>query len=166
MRFGIGYDIHPLVAGRKLMLGGVDIPFGSGLEGWSDGDVLTHAVIDALLGAAALGDIGSHFPAGDKAYRGISSLTLLSKTVAELLAGGWRINNIDATVLADEPRLSDFTGEIRKTLAQTLGIPVALVSIKAHSSNGLGIAPKGEAIAVYAIASIENTPKRPLRLRP
>ncbi len=162
MRFGIGYDIHPLVSGRKLMLGGVNIPYKAGLQGWSDGDVLTHAIIDALLGAAALGDIGSHFPPGNEEYRDIPSLILLSKIVTELFEAGWQINNIDVIILADEPKLSGFTQGIRQTLAHTLGIPMAMISIKAHSSNGLGIAPKGEAIAAYSIASINNAPKKVL----
>ncbi|UCC90606.1 MAG: 2-C-methyl-D-erythritol 2,4-cyclodiphosphate synthase, partial [Dehalococcoidia bacterium] len=107
-RIGIGYDIHPLTQGRRLVLGGIDIPFGKGLSGWSDADVLTHAIIDALLGAAALGDIGSHFPPGEPQYKDISSLTLLERVRDELAENSWQVDSIDATIVAENPRLRDF----------------------------------------------------------
>src|SRR3990172_5674861 len=157
MRVGIGYDAHPLVAGRRLVLGGLEIPFDKGLDGWSDADVLTHAIIDALLGAAALGDIGSHFPSGDPAYKGISSLVLL-KTVKDRLAeNGWLIDNIDATVVAERPKLRDFIDRMRQQLSQTLGIQLSQVSVKASTSNGLGFEGRGEGIAAHAVALIRDS---------
>src|SRR4030042_6212739 len=111
LRIGIGYDIHPFVKKRKLVLGGVEIPFDKGLDGWSDADVLTHAIIDALLGAVALGDRGSHFPPGEPQYKDISSLTLLKEVKDKLAAKGWRIGNIDATVIAAEPKLAEFISQ-------------------------------------------------------
>jgi len=113
LRVGIGYDIHPLEAGRKLVLGGVHIPYDKGLSGWSDADVLTHAIIDALLGAAAMGDIGQHFPSGNPEYKDILSLILLEETKDMLLSDGWQLVNIDATVIAEEPMLSDYINHIR-----------------------------------------------------
>jgi len=157
MRIGTGYDAHPLVAGRRLVLGGIEIPFEKGLDGWSDADVLTHAIIDALLGAAALGDIGSHFPSGDPAYKGISSLVLL-KTVKDRLAeNGWLIDNIDATVVAERPKLRDFIDRMRQQLSQTLGIQLSQVSVKASTSNGLGFEGRGEGIAAHAVALIRDS---------
>ena len=156
MRVGIGWDAHPLSAGRKLVLGGTEIPFGRGLEGWSDADVLTHAVIDALLGAVAKGDIGQHFPPGMPEYKDISSLLLLAK-VRDLLAGeGWRVVNIDATVIAEQPRLAEFIPEIRQRLSRTLGIHINQVSVKASTANRVGSLGRGEGIAVYAVALIEG----------
>ena len=156
IRAGIGYDVHPLAAGRKLVLGGVEIPFERGLDGWSDADVLTHAIIDALLGAAALGDIGSHFPPGEPQYKDISSLVLLEKVSEELAANSWQVVNIDATILAESPRLRDFINRMRQQLSQTLGISIRQVSVKASTSNGLGFVGRGEGIAAYAIALIEG----------
>jgi 2-C-methyl-D-erythritol 2,4-cyclodiphosphate synthase len=156
IRAGIGYDVHPLVSGRKLVLGGVDIPFAKGLRGWSDGDALTHAVIDALLGAAARGDIGSHFPPGEAQYQGISSLALLEKVKEELAENGWQVVNIDATILAESPRLRDFIDRMRQQLSQTLGINISQVSVKASTSNGLGFIGRGEGIAACAVALIEG----------
>jgi len=156
MRTGIGYDVHPLVPGRKLVLGGVDIPFVKGLSGWSDADALTHAVIDALLGAAALGDIGSHFPPGESQYKDISSLVLLGKVREELAGSGWRVVNVDATILAESPRLRDFIDRMRQQLSQTLNINISQVSVKASTSNGLGFIGRGEGIAAYAVALIEG----------
>ena len=157
MRIGIGYDAHPLVKGRKLVLGGVEIPFGKGLEGWSDADVLTHAVMDALLGAAALGDIGQHFPPGEAEYEGISSLVLLDKVVEKLEEQGWRLGNIDATVVAEKPRLSEYIDDMRHALSHVLGIGIERVSVKASTNNGLGFIGRGEGIAAYAVAMIEKT---------
>jgi 2-C-methyl-D-erythritol 2,4-cyclodiphosphate synthase len=155
-RTGIGYDAHPLVAGRKLVLGGTEIPFGKGLDGWSDADVLTHAIIDALLGAAALGDIGSHFPPGDPDYQGISSLKLLEKAAGHLKAAGWLVTNIDATVMAEAPLLRDYIRPMRDSLCRTLDLNVNRISIKASTANGLGFIGAGEGIAAYAIATIEG----------
>ena len=154
MRVGIGYDVHPLAVGRKLVLGGVYIPFEKGLIGWSDADVLTHAVIDALLGAAALGDIGSHFPPGEPKYQGISSLILLEKVRDKLAENGWRVVNIDATIVVEKPRLREYIAEMRQQLSKVLGMSASQVSVKASTSNGLGFVGRGEGIATYAIAQI------------
>jgi len=156
MRAGIGYDAHPLVGGRKLILGGVEIPFARGLSGWSDGDVLTHAIIDALLGAAALGDIGTHFPSGDPKYKDISSLVLLGEVKKKLQKTGWRVGNIDATVVAESPKLRDFIEPMRQKLSKALGVAASQISIKASTGNGLGFAGRGEGIAAYAIVIIES----------
>jgi 2-C-methyl-D-erythritol 2,4-cyclodiphosphate synthase len=154
MRVGIGYDVHPLVKGRKLVIGGVEISFNQGLDGWSDADVLTHAIIDALLGAAALGDIGSNFPAGEAQYKDISSLALLKTTGNKLAAQGWHIVNIDATIFAEEPKLAGFIDQIRQNLSQTLAIEPEKVSVKASTANGLGFVGQGEGMAALAIALI------------
>ena len=156
MRVGIGYDVHPLAQGRRLVLGGVDIPFDKGLDGWSDADALTHAVIDALLGAAALGDIGSHFPPGEPQYKGISSLVLLKMIGDKLAEDGWRIANIDATILAEKPRLRDYIDRMREQISKMLGIDISQVSVKASTSNGLGFVSREEGIAAYAVALIEG----------
>ncbi len=156
MRIGIGYDVHPLTQGRKLVLGGVDIPFDKGLSGWSDADVLTHAIIDALLGAANLGDIGSHFPPGEPEYKDISSLVLLKRVKDKLAEEGWQIENVDATIVAEQPRLRDYIDRMREKVSQTLGIALSQVSVKASTSNQLGYIGKGEGIAVYAVALIEG----------
>ena len=156
MRIGTGYDAHPLVTGRRLVLGGVEIPFGKGLDGWSDADVLTHAIIDALLGAAALGDIGSHFPPGDPEYKDISSLALLKKVRDRLAENGWLIDNVDATVVAEQPKLRDLIDRMRQQLSQTLGIQISQVSVKASTSNQLGFAGRGEGIAAHAVALIRG----------
>jgi 2-C-methyl-D-erythritol 2,4-cyclodiphosphate synthase len=154
MRVGIGYDAHPLVKGRKLVLGGVEIPFDRGLGGWSDGDALTHAVIDALLGAAALGDIGRHFPSGKPEYKNISSLKLLKEVKDKL--GGFKIVNIDATIIAEEPKLADFIDQMRQQLSQTLAIKLEQVSIKASTANGLGAVGRGEGMAALAVVMVEE----------
>jgi 2-C-methyl-D-erythritol 2,4-cyclodiphosphate synthase len=156
MRVGIGFDSHPLVAGRKLVLGGVEIPYTKGLDGWSDADALSHAVIDALLGAAALGDIGVYFPPGDKSYKDISSLILLGKVKGMLAAKGWRVGNIDATVVAEKPRLREHIEKMREKLSRALGIDISQVSVKASTANGLGAIGRGEGVAVYAVAAIER----------
>jgi 2-C-methyl-D-erythritol 2,4-cyclodiphosphate synthase len=154
-RIGIGYDAHPLVPGRKLVLGGVEIPFDRGLEGWSDADALTHAVIDALLGAAALGDIGRHFPPGGPEYEGISSLVLLEQVVEKLEERGYRVVNIDATVVAERPRLREYIDDMRHNLSHVLGISIDKVGVKASTNNGLGAIGSGEGIAAFAVAMIE-----------
>ena len=156
-RVGIGFDAHPLTSGRRLVLGGIDIPFDKGLGGWSDADVLTHAIMDALLGAAARGDIGSHFPPGEPQYKGISSLVLLERVRDELAEQGWRVNNVDATIVAERPKLRDFIDGMRHQLSQTLGIALSQVSVKASTSDGLGFVGRGEGIAVWAIALIQGT---------
>ncbi|HEY50104.1 MAG TPA: 2-C-methyl-D-erythritol 2,4-cyclodiphosphate synthase [Dehalococcoidia bacterium] len=156
MRIGIGYDAHRLTSGRPLILGGVEIPSNLGLEGWSDADVVVHAIIDALLGAAALGDIGSHFPPDDPAYKDISSIVLLHRTV-ELLSGqGWRINNIDATIMAERPLLSPFIDQMRQNISQALSISKSQVSVKASTTEGLGFTGREEGIAAYSAALIEE----------
>ncbi len=156
LRVGTGFDAHPLVEGRRLVLGGVEIPFAKGLSGWSDGDVLTHAVIDALLGAAALGDIGGHFPPGEAQYKDISSLVLLEETRDKLAARGFRVVNIDATAIAESPRLAGFVSQMRGKLARALGIAIEAASVKATTSSGLGFTGRGEGIAAQAVALIEG----------
>ena len=156
MRVGIGFDSHPLVAGRKLVLGGVAIPFAKGLDGWSDADALVHAIIDALLGAAALGDIGVYFPPGDKSYKDISSLILLGKVKGMLAAKGWKVGNIDATVVAAKPRLREYVEKMREKLGRALAIDISQVSVKASTANGLGAIGREEGIAVYAVATLEK----------
>jgi 2-C-methyl-D-erythritol 2,4-cyclodiphosphate synthase len=156
MRIGIGYDVHPLVPGKRLILGGTEIPFGKGLEGWSDADVLTHAVMDALLGAAALGDIGQHFPPGEAEFKEVSSLFLLDKVVEKLEEKGYRVVNIDATVMAARPRLREYIDDMRHSLSHILGIDMDRVSVKAGTGNGLGFIGEGEGIAAYAVALLEE----------
>jgi len=156
LRVGIGYDVHPLTPGRRLVLGGVDIPFDKGLSGWSDADLLTHAIIDALLGAAALGDIGSHFPPGEPQYKNISSLVLLGKVKDKLAENGFKIVNIDATIVAEKPRLSEFIDQMRQQLSDTLGVAPSQVSLKASTSAGLGLVGRGEGIAALAIAMVQG----------
>jgi len=157
LRIGIGYDVHPLVPGKKLVLGGTEIPFHKGLEGWSDADVLTHAVMDALLGAAALGDIGQHFPPGEAEFREVSSLFLLDKVVEKLEEKGYRVVNIDATVVADKPRLREYIDDMRHNLSHVLGIDMDRVSVKAGTGNGLGAIGRGEGIAACAVAMIAGS---------
>ena len=156
MQIGIGFDIHPLVAGRKLVLGGVEIPFDRGLDGWSDADVLTHAIIDAMLGAAAMGDIGTHFPPGKPEYKNISSLKLLTEIKNKMSANGWQVINIDATVIAEKPHLREFIDLMREQLRKTLGLPVDQVSVKASTANQVGAIGNEEAIATLAIASVQK----------
>jgi 2-C-methyl-D-erythritol 2,4-cyclodiphosphate synthase len=156
LRVGTGYDMHPLARKRKLVLGGVEIPFDKGLDGWSDADVLTHAIIDALLGAAALGDIGGHFPPGEEQYKGISSLILLETVKEKLATGGWHIVNIDATIVAEKPKLAGFIEEMRRNLSQTLKIELERVSVKATTANGVGCLGGGLWITALAVALIEG----------
>ena len=152
MRIGIGFDAHSLVTGRLLVLGGVEIPFERGLSGWSDADVLTHAIIDALLGAAGLGDIGGHFPPDDYKYKDISSLILLQEVKVKLKGDGWLIGNIDATIVTEQPKLKDFIDRMRQQLSQTLEISFNQVSVKASTSDRLGFTGRGEGIAAWAVA--------------
>ncbi len=153
-RIGTGYDVHRLVAGRPLILGGVDIPCERGLAGHSDADVLLHAVKDALLGAAALGDIGRHFPDSDPAYKGISSLKLLAIVGEKLAAAGWRVHNIDAVIIAEKPKLAPHIPAMNANIAATLGIAAGQVNVKATTTEGLGFAGRGEGIAAQAAATI------------
>ena len=156
MRVGTGYDVHILTEGRKLILGGVDIPYEKGLLGHSDADVLLHAIMDALLGAAALGDIGKHFPDSDDRYRGISSLELL-KQVGELLAEkGYYIINIDATVIAQAPKLRPYIDGMIKNIADTLGLETDQVNVKATTEERLGFTGRGEGISSQAVCSIDS----------
>jgi 2-C-methyl-D-erythritol 4-phosphate cytidylyltransferase / 2-C-methyl-D-erythritol 2,4-cyclodiphosphate synthase len=157
IRFGMGYDVHRLVKGRRLVLGGLEIPFELGLEGHSDADVLLHAIKDALLGAAGLGDIGRHFPDTDEQYRGISSLKLLV-TVGEMLATqSWRVNNIDAVVVAEKPKLAPYITAMNANIAAALEIEPGRVNVKATTTEGLGFTGRREGIAAQAVASIEHT---------
>lgn len=154
MRIGQGFDIHALVAGRRLIIGGVVIPYERGLEGHSDADVLLHAVSDALIGAAALGDIGAHFPDTDPRYRGVDSRQLL-RDVAQLLdRSGWRVVNVDATVIAEAPRMAPHIGRMRQNIASDLGIDASAVNVKAKSAEKLGFIGRGEGIAAEAAALI------------
>jgi 2-C-methyl-D-erythritol 2,4-cyclodiphosphate synthase len=150
-RIGIGYDIHRLVEGRKLILGGVEIPFEKGLLGHSDSDVLSHAICDALLGAAALGDIGTHFPDSDPRWAGASSLDFLARAVEMLSERGYRIANVDATVIAERPKLRPHIESIRERLRSVLQIDVDQISVKAKTSEGLESVGRGQAMAAHAI---------------
>lgn len=156
MRIGHGYDVHKLVPDRKLILGGVEIPHYYGLLGHSDADVLTHAVIDALLGAACLGDIGTHFPDSDSAYQNISSLLLLGKVTQLITENGWRVVNVDATILAQKPKLASFIPQMRSKLACSIGILPDSVSIKATTEEGLGFSGREEGIAAHAVCLLED----------
>jgi 2-C-methyl-D-erythritol 2,4-cyclodiphosphate synthase len=157
MRVGQGYDVHPFAEGRPLILGGVVFAGETGLAGHSDGDALTHAVIDALLGAAALGDIGMHFPSSDERLRGVDSMELLKQVTKLIAAAGHIIINVDATVVAEKPRIAPHVAEMRKRLANGLGIAVDCVSVKATTTDRLGAIGRGEGIAVTAIALVEET---------
>ena len=155
MRVGIGYDVHPLVSWRSLVLGGIEIPFDKGLSGHSDADVLTHAIIDALLGAAGLKDIGNQFPSEDPRYKDISSLVLLDEVNKLLRAKGFKVGNIDAIIIAQEPGLSPFIDDMCNRLSHTLGIASGQVMVKATTTDGLGFVGKGEGMAACAIALVE-----------
>jgi len=154
MRAGIGFDIHRLVEGRKLILGGIEVPYHKGLLGHSDGDVVIHAIIDAVLGAAALGDIGTHFPDTSDEFEGISSIKLLRSTIRMLEDKGLGVKNIDVTVIAEEPKLLPYIPDMRELLAKELGIEKDRVSIKAKTSEGLGVIGERNAIACLAIALV------------
>jgi 2-C-methyl-D-erythritol 2,4-cyclodiphosphate synthase len=155
-RVGLGFDLHPLVAGRPLILGGVTVPSESGLDGHSDADVLAHAVGEALLGALALGDLGRHFPDSDPRWRGVSSLLLLGHVMTLVRGRGARLLNVDATILAQAPRLASHLPEMAKRLADVLGIPVERVSVKAKSPEGLGLLGRREGVAAMAVASLDT----------
>ena len=155
MRIGHGYDVHRLVEGRKLILGGVEVPHTLGLLGHSDADVLTHAVMDALLGAAALGDIGRHFPDTDPAYAGADSLKLLDHVVELLEEKGYQVGNVDATILAQKPKLAPYIPAMRKVVAETLGIQEGQVNLKATTEEHLGFSGREEGIAAHAVCLID-----------
>jgi len=155
VRVGIGYDLHALVEGRALVLGGVEVPYGRGLRGHSDADVLTHAVIDALLGAAALGTIGEHFPDTDARFAGVSSLVLLDETLRLVEAAGQRVVNVDSVITAQEPRLQPHLGTMARTLAGRLRLEASCVAVKATSPEGLGALGRGEGIAAQAVVLLE-----------
>lgn len=155
MRIGHGYDVHRLVPGRKLILGGVELPFERGLDGHSDADVLLHAVADALLGAAALGDIGVHFPPQDERFLNANSLELLAKVGQLVQNAGYTVQNVDATVLAQRPKLQGATLKMRQNIAGALGLPVSAVSVKATTEEGLGFTGTGQGIAAHAVCLIE-----------
>ena len=155
-RTGIGVDVHPLVQGRELVLGGVVIPHDKGLDGHSDGDALVHAVIDACLGASNLGDIGSHFPSSDPKYLGIRSTVLLSETVAMLRAGRWRLEFLDATIVAERPRLRPHIGDMRAALAEAMQIEHELVSLKATTTDHLGFVGREEGICCIVVVTISK----------
>lgn len=156
IRVGHGYDVHRLVEERKLILGGVDIPFERGLLGHSDADVLTHAIMDALLGAAALGDIGRYFPDSDPAYKGADSLMLLDHVVELIGQKGWRVGNVDATIIAQRPKLASFIPGMISNLALRMGIAQDQINIKATTEEKLGFTGSGEGIAVHAVALLES----------
>lgn len=156
LRVGHGYDVHRLTEGRALILGGVTVPFDRGLLGHSDADVLTHAVMDALLGAAALGDIGKLFPDSDAAYAGADSIALLERVTTLLREHGWQVGNVDATVVAQAPRLAPYIPDMRRRLAEAMGLDVDCVSVKATTEERLGFTGSGEGMAAHAVALIER----------
>ncbi len=156
-RVGIGYDVHRLAPGRDLVLGGITIPNKLGLLGHSDGDVLTHACIDALLGAANLGDIGTRFPSDDLKYKDIFSITLLEQTMNLLRESGWKVGNLDATIVAESPKFSPYVDSMRREISKTLCINENFVSIKASTTDGLGFTGEGRGIIAYVVTLIEET---------
>ena len=156
MRIGQGFDVHALVAGRRLIIGGVDIPFEKGLDGHSDADVLLHAITDALLGAAALGDIGTHFSDTDERWRGADSWLLLQTTGAMLRESGWHINNIDSTVMAQAPKLAPFIAPMRERIASALQLDLSQVNVKAKTAEKLGPVGSGQAIEARAVALLQS----------
>ena len=160
MRIGTGYDVHRLVEGRKLILGGVDIPYEKGLLGHSDADVLVHAIMDALLGAAALGDIGLHFPDSDPAYKGADSLSLAGHVSRILEDNGWTIENVDSTVIAQAPKLRPYIDQMRTNIAGALRIDVTKVSVKATTEEHLGFTGRGEGISAQAAALLTASPRQ------
>ncbi len=159
MRVGMGYDVHRLTEGRPLIIGGVTIPYERGLLGHSDADVLLHAVMDALLGAAALGDIGRHFPDSDDAYKGISSMKLMEHVSALIDKAGYRVGNLDATIIAQRPKMAGYIPDMRKNMAAVLGIPVSCVNVKATTEEGLGFTGEGLGIAASAVCLLEEKQK-------
>ena len=157
MPVGFGFDVHPFTFGRKLVLGGIVLDENRGLEGHSDADVLVHAVIDALLGAASLADIGTHFPDTDPAYKGVSSLELLERTREMLVEAGYTVENVDTTVVIDDPQIGPHRERMAAAIAGSLGIEARRVNVKATTTEGLGISRKGEGAAAYAVAVLRET---------
>lgn len=156
MRIGFGYDVHPLVPGRPLILGGIRVPYLFGLQGHSDADVLLHAVCDALLGAIAEGDIGGHFPDTDPQYKNIQSTLLLKRVGTRMAEKGFHLSNIDATIVAERPRLADYLPRMVKEIADTLGVETERVNVKATTTEGLGFTGRGEGISAYAVALVQE----------
>ena len=159
MRIGVGYDVHKLISGRPLILGGATIPFPKGLEGHSDADVLLHAICDALLGAAGAGDIGMHFPDTDPSFKDADSLKLLDATVDVIRTQGLGVSNLDATIFAEAPKLHHFREEMRRNIAQTIGIELSCVNIKATTTEGLGYIGRGEGIAAMCVVLLMSETK-------
>lgn len=155
-RIGVGYDSHRTIDGRALILGGEYIPFSSGLKGHSDGDALCHAITDAILGAAAQGDIGRHFPDTDPQYEGANSLSLLARAVEIVKGAGYAVENVDAVVIAEQPKLAPHVDRIRGTLAKTLGVEVGAVSVKGKTNEGMGEVGRGEGMVVHAVALLRR----------
>ena len=155
-RFGMGYDVHRLVEGRKLILGGVEIPWEKGLLGHSDADVLLHAVADALLGAASLGDIGRHFPDTDEKFAGADSMKLLAEVVRLVREKGFRVGNVDATIVAQAPKLAPHIGKMTENIARVLDVPLDCVNVKATTEERLGFTGSGEGMSAYAVAGLET----------
>jgi len=153
-RSGFGYDVHRLVEGRPLILGGIEVPFEKGLEGHSDADVLLHALIDAVLGAAGMGDIGTHFPSSDASLEGISSVDMLRWVMQMVEEKGWRVENIDGTIVAQRPRLSPHTPRMKTAIAEALGIEEERVNVKSKTTDGLGFAGSGEGMAAYCVVML------------
>lgn len=158
IRVGCGYDVHPLGTGRKLILGGIDVPHSKGLLGHSDSDVLVHAVCDALLGAMGEGDLGRHYPSSDPKYKGISSLTLLEDVMSKLSAKGYRVVNVDTIIVAQAPKLSTFLGAMARQMAQVMKIDASLVNVKVKSGEGLDAVGREEAMHAHAVCLIEAGP--------
>lgn len=156
MRIGHGYDVHKLVGGRKCIIGGVDIPSDAGLLGHSDADVLLHAICDALLGAAALGDIGKHFPPNDDAFKDADSRVLLKKVLKLIKNAGYTVGNVDATVIAQKPKMAPYIDEMRKNIANDLGVDISFVSVKATTEEGLGFTGEGLGISAHAVCIIKE----------
>ena len=154
MRAGIGYDVHPLVPGRALVLGGVDVPFQKGLDGYSDADVLVHAIMDALLGAAGLKDIGHQFPSGDPQHKDASSIHMLEHVGRKVASAGYVIKNVDSTLIAEEPKVAQYIDQMRHNVALALRIEEDQVMVKATTTDGLGFAGRGEGMAAYAVAML------------
>ncbi|HOC08269.1 MAG: 2-C-methyl-D-erythritol 2,4-cyclodiphosphate synthase [Clostridiales bacterium] len=164
LRIGIGYDAHRLVEGRPLIIGGVSIPFGKGLEGHSDADVLAHAIMDALLGASAMGDIGMHFPDTDPAYAGADSMKLLQEVGKKLRGAGYTVINIDGIIIAQQPRMAEHIPRMRENIARALGLDMSRVSVKATTTEGMGFPGRGEGIAAQAAVLLAE--ERPVGSRP
>jgi 2-C-methyl-D-erythritol 2,4-cyclodiphosphate synthase len=156
MRIGIGFDVHRLVSGRDLILGGVKIPFNRGLEGYSDADVLTHSIMNAILGAAGLKDIGTQFPTGEPEYKDISSMILLERVKGLVKSSGFKINNIDSIIIAEQPKFAPFVDDMRTNLCRVLEIKMEQIMVKATSTDGLGFTGIGEGIAAYAVVTLDS----------